>query len=576
MTSGTRKRPEATDENVSPHAVPAAPQRKVALRNKRASLERIFDVPLEIEQEIFGYIDPGTLLNLARLSKSFRARLMKRTMVWLWKRCRQNVEGLPECPSHLSEPAYADLVFSKHCHGCNKSGVSKIIWEASARYCDNCLGPNLVGVGLFFDDPANEMYSDFEELLLKVKINARCSFHMPELLKLHSAWVALGDGGSWSEFAASQREALEMKRAHVKACDEWKRSTDSARAEQLRNIRDQRFSFIRDRLLELDYRWSRIRTQILSFMGGQIRQQGIMTRIEGFADLLGEVRAENMRDLNIRWWPGTVDILLMQGTSYRDRLSGQGPWPVVGDARQQLKTEIRQDVRRWFDEKKAELEAMVRNMNDDPCLFPTMTQAVDLAICTLVCQTCSFAIRFPEVLVHECLRGYRQRARDEVLRFEIQRREDLFEQTVLKTFAYCPWSLVNYSKRDVSPGPAVVLVSPPGIDERLEWFVLCSKDPYRTTWCDLDKRNLLFCRRDSETSVKVAGWRFVITDNRSEMRDWKPDDPLYISDVKKYLKEEEPELRTCRDQKIWLCARCADQWMTSFDYAGVKRHVREM
>jgi len=295
--------------------------------------------------------------------------------------------------------------------------------------------------------------------------------------------------------------------------------------------------------------------------------------------LYGEVKAENLRDSNIRWWPGTVDILLMQGTPYRDRLAGEESWPVVGDARLQLKTEIRQDVRRWLDEKKAELETMVRYMNDDPHLFPTMTQAVDLAICTVVCQTCDCPVRFPEVLVHECLRGYRRRARDEVLQLEIQRREDLFEQTVLKTFAYCPWSLVKYSKRDLSPGPAVALVPQQGINDRLEFFVLCSKDPYMTTWRDMDKRNPLFCRRNSETSVSVAGWRFVITDNRSGMREWKVDDPSYISDVRQYLKEadeaEELELRTCKGCKIWLCARCADQWVPSFDYAGVRRHVRE-
>lgn len=41
---------------------------------------------------------------------------MSRTSAYLWKAARANVEGLPECPSYLSEPQYANLVFSPHCH----------------------------------------------------------------------------------------------------------------------------------------------------------------------------------------------------------------------------------------------------------------------------------------------------------------------------------------------------------------------------------------------------------------------------------------------------------------------------
>ena len=34
----------------------------------------------------------------------------------MWEAARQNVEGLPECPAHLSEPAYANLAFFPYCH----------------------------------------------------------------------------------------------------------------------------------------------------------------------------------------------------------------------------------------------------------------------------------------------------------------------------------------------------------------------------------------------------------------------------------------------------------------------------
>ena len=34
----------------------------------------------------------------------------------MWKVARSNVEDLPDCPAHLSEPAYANLAFFPYCH----------------------------------------------------------------------------------------------------------------------------------------------------------------------------------------------------------------------------------------------------------------------------------------------------------------------------------------------------------------------------------------------------------------------------------------------------------------------------
>ena len=43
---------------------------------------------------------------------------MARSAAPLWRVARLNVEGLPDCPSHLGEPAYASLVFDTHCQVC--------------------------------------------------------------------------------------------------------------------------------------------------------------------------------------------------------------------------------------------------------------------------------------------------------------------------------------------------------------------------------------------------------------------------------------------------------------------------
>lgn len=33
-----------------------------------------------------------------------------------WKASRKQIEGLPDIPAPLSEPAYANLLFFNHCH----------------------------------------------------------------------------------------------------------------------------------------------------------------------------------------------------------------------------------------------------------------------------------------------------------------------------------------------------------------------------------------------------------------------------------------------------------------------------
>jgi len=41
---------------------------------------------------------------------------MTRAARFAWTYALSNVEGLPSCPSDLSEPQYANLVFDQHCH----------------------------------------------------------------------------------------------------------------------------------------------------------------------------------------------------------------------------------------------------------------------------------------------------------------------------------------------------------------------------------------------------------------------------------------------------------------------------
>ncbi len=75
-------------------------------------------------------MSPEDLLNLARTSAGLRELLMSKASKPIWEAAR-TVQGIPECPSDLSDPQYADLLFGK---GCSvrlihlQSNLSSYLW----------------------------------------------------------------------------------------------------------------------------------------------------------------------------------------------------------------------------------------------------------------------------------------------------------------------------------------------------------------------------------------------------------------------------------------------------------------
>ncbi|KAJ7284366.1 hypothetical protein C8J57DRAFT_1032040, partial [Mycena rebaudengoi] len=65
---------------------------------------------------VLSYLLPLDILWLARLSNKLRPVLMHRSALHVWKMARGNVPVLPEPPPGMVEPAWANLVFTSHCH----------------------------------------------------------------------------------------------------------------------------------------------------------------------------------------------------------------------------------------------------------------------------------------------------------------------------------------------------------------------------------------------------------------------------------------------------------------------------
>ncbi|THH04390.1 hypothetical protein EW145_g5553 [Phellinidium pouzarii] len=105
--------------------------------SKVGRLEALMDIPVDVFLEISANMSSHDLLNMARSSKSLRDLLMSKDSKPIWRAARENV-GLPDCPSDLSEPQFADLIFCKGCYFCNAPRAQTVHLALRLRLCKAC------------------------------------------------------------------------------------------------------------------------------------------------------------------------------------------------------------------------------------------------------------------------------------------------------------------------------------------------------------------------------------------------------------------------------------------------------
>lgn len=67
-------------------------------------------------------MEPGSLLNFARTTKKIRSILMSSDSTFVWRAARKNVTGTPapDRPGDMSEPAWANLLYTPKKHSIRK------------------------------------------------------------------------------------------------------------------------------------------------------------------------------------------------------------------------------------------------------------------------------------------------------------------------------------------------------------------------------------------------------------------------------------------------------------------------
>src|SRR5882762_4357344 len=84
----------------------------------------ILSMPIASPQ-ITAQLEPLDILHLSRVSKHFRLTFASKHSRHIWVAARQNI-SMPECPSDLTEPQYAALIFEPTCQVRCFSCFSKI------------------------------------------------------------------------------------------------------------------------------------------------------------------------------------------------------------------------------------------------------------------------------------------------------------------------------------------------------------------------------------------------------------------------------------------------------------------
>ncbi|KAJ7459072.1 hypothetical protein B0H11DRAFT_1737444 [Mycena galericulata] len=115
--SSKRRTPRAATKKRKPDTNPSdgSDPKRARTARKNGRLQCLLEISLDIVFEIFGNLQPLDVLRLSRTSKEFRALLMHRSSISIWKSSLNNVPGLPPCPPGMTEPQWVSLVFDPTC-----------------------------------------------------------------------------------------------------------------------------------------------------------------------------------------------------------------------------------------------------------------------------------------------------------------------------------------------------------------------------------------------------------------------------------------------------------------------------
>ncbi|KAI0689365.1 hypothetical protein C8T65DRAFT_746206 [Cerioporus squamosus] len=463
-------------------------------------------MPLDILIEVFSLMYPRDLLNLARTTKGFRAFLMSRESEPFWRAARRQIEDLPECPTFLSEPAYANLVFFSHCHGCLKPNVKAVMWEFLVRYCPKCKNDLVADhlSGWTFIDNIERATGSRNFVNVHHSYPTRNSsyeephYHWPEIeqfdIKFRRGFQTMAARMSGSRRPSKTSRIGKCVKQRLR--DEgWVLDLERMRAGEKHEFAN--LKGVRTSQKLTDNAWTAIRQHVFEYMGrvrerrlARDRHAHLCTRFEHLNEIIVvlEKKIKRCRDAATDWRPTFVD-LAAQSDTFREVLND--PHTGIGQRVLALVDAYPAIVNSWLEARKAELAATVRQ---SVASIPDGVSVLDLAIALFDCTRCQWrGMRWQQVLAHECARVSWSSSRTDA--------DPDYHRALLTTCCRLKWPCV-WTQNPFTFNPVV--------DRMREAIEACGEDPDRVTFEQMESCEVrLVCKScgNGQLDFSVFDWK---------------------------------------------------------------------
>ncbi|KZT63864.1 hypothetical protein DAEQUDRAFT_770195 [Daedalea quercina L-15889] len=555
----------------------------------------LLDAPLDMVHEILRYLYPMDILNLARTNDALRGFLMsRRRSKAVWRAARGNIKGLPDCPIHMSEPAYANLAFGLYCHKCAEPGSHDVIWGFSGRYCKKCLNTFDVVwsdgyVEAYLQDVLGDNFKlNWAPYLLCYSPDGKSELYHRSACEDFAKHVleVRDDQDALDAYLVDIRDLVDGIRPHARACHEWYEDFLEQRLQDIIARLHREAGWHRVLAIMSEENYAPLRSHPLVMISKVLTEQewddirgSIVVSLEEYEEM--HLRKERLsiirtRLLHLRWAVYKAQLgergLLTVDYEYGPKLADIALMPEFRDI-----VESTNDVdvnRRSFRDALAHLPALTERFNRQRknTLLELMAERLgyrgvqmhllELAVAWFHCDKCDKYMRWHNVLAHQCQRPY----------YADTEREDFadpYEWDAAEASMFHAWSA-----KDLRP----ILAEDLSVLRSL--IVACGLDPDTATAEEMDVLDARFvCEeipvpwaRKSEGQL-VMNWRRAVLSvhmvRGCDSVNWLC---VSIADKQRALPLEEKArraaLRNPENQKFLHCALCDEPWWLVTDSLG--------
>ncbi|OBZ72746.1 hypothetical protein A0H81_06908 [Grifola frondosa] len=224
---------------------------------------------MDIFLEIAARLHPLDVLHFARVSKWFRSILMSKRHKFIWSSALKGVPGLPECPSSMSEPYYAALLFDRTCFACGVGRSNNVDHAIGVRFCSACYKDNVRRItDLMFDMP--DVLCELSILLLPCETTDDISRARLKVMPAHHGewdryyvaefraiiervWELQPNNAALKAWVYERADYVIERQEHAVAVLEWEQKIKNEKQDEEMRTKDSRKASIEKKLVELGY-----------------------------------------------------------------------------------------------------------------------------------------------------------------------------------------------------------------------------------------------------------------------------------------------------------------------------------